>query len=207
MPAAAMVRLRFVRPDGAAGVFPDLHHPAIAGTPLTSAPFMRVNEVPYFVGLTAAERREIVLEAARIQNDEIRGIVGDLFNGSRQAATGVTGPLTDFAQQLSRNTLRPAGPLEFARNQERQRQATPQTTQRRPGIGAIGGQSPLDFARRGGVAGLPGNSVSGRGPALASARIGVPPPPPLRTFPLAQVLQPQVDETMRVIGRLIDVIA
>lgn len=177
---------------------------------------MRIQDPPYFAGLTPIERQQIVLQAVAEQQQEIDGLVSGLFSGVSQATQEATQPLS-FATSIAQQNQRAIGPLEFWGNFERQRRANTEIDRQNPlaptlaGGGANqdsifrprvqSGQSPLDFAR-----GSSGGRI-GLGPVeTAAPRIGLPTPAPIRTINFAEIFNPS-GATQNLIGGLIDTLA
>ncbi|MDX2114237.1 MAG: hypothetical protein SFZ24_01270 [Planctomycetota bacterium] len=174
---------------------------------------MRIQDVPYFQGLTPTERNQLLFEAIRQQGEEIRTIVGDLFTGVANQAAETVRPLNYWAQIARENQAAPAvTPLNYWENLEAQRRRNnqidrestnplllgatndqaSQPTRLRPGLGT--GLTPVEFAQ------------GKRSDTPLAVRVGVPAPPPIRTVTYQDIVQTRSQVTSA-IGRIIDVVA
>jgi hypothetical protein len=189
---------------------------------------MQVNNTPsYFVGLTPEERRMIVLQAAKEQEAEIKGILDQLFVQVDADADGFTGALGDVARAaVARNKPKVVSPAEFWNKQEEQRKQNPNSglalsyappktglLAAKPlaplGVKPVGGQGPLAFAQRGGVTGTPKLGGTNPVPTLGAApQIGFPKAAPIKTINLSDIVgNASVTSTGDVVGNLIDIFA
>jgi hypothetical protein len=168
---------------------------------------MRIADSPFLQGLSLAERRRIVLQAAAEQRQDIDQLVGDLFAGARTAVNDATRPLSYWADVARDQTRNPSPtPVNFWARQEALRAERDEAARGatgplgladrpgalRPGLGA--GLTPVEFAR---------GERQSHAPA---PKIGLPPPPPIKTIELRDLLEVRSQITSPV-GRIVDVVA
>lgn len=170
---------------------------------------MRIPESSSVHGSITAQRRQLVLDFIAEQQVEIDKVMNGLFSGAIEAANQAYRPRSYWNGLARDNARNPAtSPIDFWANQEAQRRQRAEAesrnafstlfatgaTPRQNKVGVNAGLSPVDFAR----GGRPSNAYQ--------PKIGLPPPPPIKTVTFESIVQVQ-SNVISAIGRIIDVFA